>query len=457
MKNLKNKILVVLALFAVLGCDDFVTVEEPYFQLTGSTVFADKSTANAAMVDIYSKLRDGGLLYGSTSGSTATLGMYTDELFYYGANDANFFPMFNNALLSTSPLLSQFWNSSYHQIYCANAVIEGCESSSVLTAAEKNQFIGEALFVRALVHSYLVGVYGGIPYITTTDYALNSIASRKPVPAVYELIINDLETAVSFLPETYVSAERVRPNRSAASALLARIYLYNEQWPEAANAASAVINNALYVWEDDIDAVFLKNSTATIWQFSPKLTGNNTNEGALFIFQTGPPTSVGLSTTLYNSFAPNDLRKTHWIATVTNGTSTWYHAHKYKRKTSTTPSQEYSIVLRLSEQYLIRAEARARQGELSSAKEDLNKVRQLAGLPNTTALTSAAIVDAVLEERQHELFTEFGHRFFDLKRTGKLDTVLSLTKAGWNSTDQYWPLPENELLINPNLTQNPGY
>jgi len=457
MKNLKNKILLVFALITILGCDDFVTVEEPYFQLTGSTVFADKSTANAAMVDIYSKLRDGGLLYGSTSGSTATLGMYADELVYYGATDANFFPMYSNALLSTSPLLSQFWNTSYHQIYCANAVIEGCQNSTGLTTAEKNQFIGEALFVRALVHSYLVSVYGAIPYIKTTDYTLNSVQSRMPISDVYEHIISDLETAVTLLPDAYISAERVRPNRSAASALLARIYLYDERWAEAANAASAVINNALYVWEDDIDAVFLKNSTATIWQFSPKLTGNNTNEGALFIFQTGPPTTVGLSTALYTSFEPNDLRKTHWIAAVTNGTSTWYHAHKYKRKTNTTPSQEYSIVLRLSEQYLIRAESRARQGELSSAKEDLNKVRQLAGLPNTTALTAVALVDAVLEERQHELFTEFGHRFIDLKRTGSLDAVLPLTKSGWNSTDQYWPLPENELLINPNLTQNPGY
>lgn len=457
MKNLKNKILIVFALITLLGCDDFVTVEAPYFQLTGSTVFADKSTANAAMVDIYSKLRDGGLLYGSTSGSTATLGMYADELVYYGANDANFFPMYSNALLSTSPLLSQFWNTSYHQIYCANAVIEGCQNSTGLTTAEKNQFIGEALFVRALVHSYLVSVYGEIPYIKTTDYTLNSVQSRMPISDVYEHIISDLETAVTLLPDAYISAERVRPNRSAASALLARIYLYDERWAEAANAASAVINNALYVWEDDIDAVFLKNSTATIWQFSPKLTGNNTNEGALFIFQTGPPTTVGLSTALYTSFEPNDLRKTHWIAAVTNGTSTWYHAHKYKRKTNTTPSQEYSIVLRLSEQYLIRAEARARQGELSSAKEDLNKIRQLAGLPNTTALTAVALVDAVLEERQHELFTEFGHRFIDLKRTARLDAVLPLTKSGWNSTDQYWPLPENELLINPNLTQNPGY
>jgi len=111
----------------------------------------------------------------------------------------------------------------------------------------------------------------------------------------------------------------------------------------------------------------------------------------------------------------------------------------------------------MSEQYLIRAEARARQGELSNALSDLNVVRNLAGLPNATATTSAAIVAAVLQERQWELFTEYGHRFFDLKRTATLNSVLSSVKLGWNSTDQLWPLPEAELLVNPNLTQNQGY
>jgi hypothetical protein len=213
----------------------------------------------------------------------------------------------------------------------------------------------------------------------------------------------------------------------------------------------------LYTWEDDIDAVFLKESSTTIWQFTPKLEGNNTDEGELFIFESGPPPYIGLSSELFNSFATNDLRKTHWIATISDGTTTWYHAHKYKQQSNTGTSLEYSIIFRLSEQYLIRAEARARQGELSSAKEDLDKVRQLAGLANTTAVTADEIVAAVMQERRHELFTEHGQRFFDLKRNGLINTVLPQVKPGWNTTDQFWPLPENELLVNPNLTQNPGY
>ena len=115
-------------------------------------------------------------------------------------------------------------------------------------------------------------------------------------------------------------------------------------------------------------------------------------------------------------------------------------------------------MLRLSEQYLIRAEARARQGDLIGAKDDLNVIRNAAGLGNTTVATDVAIIDAVLRERRVELFTEYGHRFFDLKRYGKVDSILSVVKPGWDATDILLPLPETELLVNPNLLpQNPGY
>lgn len=181
-------------------------------------------------------------------------------------------------------------------------------------------------------------------------------------------------------------------------------------------------------------------------------------KGGLFIFNAGPPPTVSLSSELCASFEAGDQRRTHWIRPITDGITTWYHAYKYKQDNSSTASTEYSVMLRLAEQYLIRAEARAMQGDLIGAKEDLNIVRNTAGLGNTTALTSAEIVDAITNERRFEFFTETGMRFFDLQRTGKLDSTLSIVKSGWNSTDQFWPVPQSELLINPNLApQNAGY
>lgn len=458
MKKYKIQFLIIFIVGAMVGCESFVEVEIPNSQLTGANVFEEKNTANAALVDVYAKLRDTGLLTGTGLGVGAGLGLYADELIYYGFSDENIsYILYTNNLLSTTGFVNQKWRESYHQIYCANAVITGCENSTALEIEDKNQFMGEAIFVRALIHFYLMNVYGDIPYVKTTNYEINRSLSRMPTAEVFNQIIGDLEQAITLLPEAYINPERVRPNRSVAQALLARVYLYKGDWAAAANAASAVVNNSMYIWETDSNKLFLKDCTATIWQFSPKLPGDNTYEGATFIFQTGPPPSMGLSPALYNSFAATDLRKTNWIKEVTNGTSTWYHANKYKQQSNTGTSMEYSIVFRLTEQYLIRAEARARQGELINAREDLNKVRQLAGLPDTTAITGDELVAAILQERKFELFTEFGHRFFDLKRTGSLDSVLATVKPGWNSTDQLWPIAETELLANPNLIQNPGY
>lgn len=445
-----------IAFFLFAGCDNFVDVAIPDSQLTGTVVFEDANTASAALADIYSKLRDSGMLTGQ-GGTISGLGMYADELLYYGAANDNSTFVYNNTLLANTATVSQLWNDSYHQIYCANAVIAGCEGSKILSTANKNQFIGEAVFIRALIHFYLTNLYGDVPYVTGTDYETNRLVIRVPAATVYASIIADLNRATALLPESYLSADRVRPNRSTAISLLARVYLYKGDWAEASNAASAVLNNPIYVWENNIDKTFLKECKATIWQFIPKAAGNNTDEGAMFIFKSGPPTFVGLRPELFQSFAGNDLRKSHWIATVTDGKNTWYHANKYKQKSNTGTSVEYSIIFRLAEQYLIRAEARARQGELIGAKEDLNVVRHTAGLTNTTAVTADAIVAAVIQERRFELFTEYGHRFFDLKRIGALNTVLPAVKPGWNSTDALWPIPEKEMLANPNLTQNPGY
>jgi hypothetical protein len=457
MKNIRH-ILLLFTAIVFAGCTSFVEVEVPDSQLTGAIVFEDVSTANAAMADLYSKLRDTGVLTGQPSGTGATLGLYADELDYYAFGGDGMEFLFANALLPSNPIVSDTWNVSYHQIYCCNAVIEGVAQSTALTEAQKQQFTGEALFVRSLVHFYLLNIYGDIPYITTTDYEVNRLAERMPASQIYENIVTDLTSAIELLPENYISDLRVRPNKYAAHALLARVYLYSGAWAEAANEASAVLNSSLYVWDTNLDNTFLKGSTGTIWQFAPNLPGSNANESALFIFLEGPPPFIALSNGLMNAFEPGDLREEHWTEPITDGTDTWYYAHKYKEIYNTENSIEFSVVFRLAEMYLIRAEARARQGELTGAKEDLNVVRNRAGLPDTDALAADGVVAAVLRERRVEFFTEYGHRFFDLKRTGSADAVLSLSKPGWNATDVLWPIPETELLANPNLNpQNPGY
>lgn len=441
------------------GCDSFVDVDLPSSQLNAASVFDEKATANAAMTDIYSKIRDRGLLTGGGTGMSIALGTYGDELDYYGNSLAALQNFYNNSVLPRNGTVTEWWSISYNIIYAANTVYEGVNASTKLSPADKDQLMGEALFVRGLVHFNLVNLFGDIPYITTTSYEQNQVAHKMLVAEVYNHVIADLEASKGLLPADYFGGLRIRPNKGVASALLARVYLYNGNNAEAANEASAVINdNATYSLVTDFDTAFLKESTSAIWQLIPQDAGGNTVEGANLIFNSGPPTFVALTTGLVNAFELGDLRKAHWVRAITDGSSTWYHAYKYKQQSFTGTTEEYSIVLRLPEMYLIRAEARAKQGFLTGAKEDLDVIRNLAGLANTTDVTQQDILAAILRERRVEFFTESGHRFFDLKRASELNNALTPVKPGWNSNEALFPLPENELLLNPNmLPQNPGY
>ena len=99
------------------------------------------------------------------------------------------------------------------------------------------------------------------------------------------------------------------------------------------------------------------------------------------------------------------------------------------------------------------------QGKLSgssSAVSDINVIRRRAGLADTEALSQAEVLLAIEEERKKELFVEWGHRWLDLKRTQRANLILA-SKPNWSPTDLLFPIPESELLNNPNLIQNPGY
>lgn len=454
----ENIILSVILLF-LNSCDSFVEVDLPQSQLTNRTVFENYATADAALTDIYARIRDRGVLTGTGGGISNQLGNYTDELIPYGSPSNTSRTFYTNTLLSSNTDISQYWNESYNRIYTANSIVEGAGSSESLTLENKKQLQGEAFFIRALIHFYLVNLFGDIPYITDTDYQKNSIVKRMGQKEVYENIIADLNKAISLLPENYSTTSRVRPNKYVVRALLARVYLYNNAFAEAANEASAILNKTeLYILDPNIDTVFLINSKETIWQLQSSAAGFNSREGAFFIFTSGPPPNVGLNSILFNAFNSNDLRLSHWIKKISNSTETWYHVNKYKQRENTSTSLEYSILFRLAEQYLIRAEARAHEGDLIGAKEDLNKIRLRAGLSETIAKTQADILKAVLEERRFELFTEYGHRFFDLKRFNELDYALMGVKPNWTPTDKLLPLPQTELSANPNLLpQNAGY
>jgi len=446
-----------MVLTTLCSCEEYVSVDPPTSQLTSQAVFSDKRTATAALMDVYAKLRESSVVTGRTSGLSALMGLYTDELVFYG--DAQHFGAgyYNNNLLGSDVQSAAWWANSYNQIYAANAIIEGLGRSEMIQQADKDLLTGEALFIRAFLHFYLENLYGNIPYITATDYTANAVVPRMPSAQVYTRIIADLQAAHDLLPAEYPAADRTRVNKAAASALLARVCLYAGDYAQAGDAASAVLNNTALFSDEPLADVFLKGSRTTIWQFSPMAEGTNSYEGQSFIFAAGPPPFAALRPSLLESFETGDHRRSLWVKEVAGNGGPWYHSYKYKQR-FTDSSTEYSVVIRLAEMYLIRSEARLEQGDLIGALEDLNHVRATAGLTNTPAATPTQILAAILNERRAEFFTEHGHRFFDLKRRGLLGQALGGSKPGWQPTDALLPLPENDLRLNPNLLpQNQGY
>lgn len=448
-----------LLLIAILSfsCESFIETDLPDSQLTGEIVFNDIGTAETAVTSMYGKLYDNVLVCGNSKGLSILLGSYADELQTYNTGLLEF-QFFQNNLIATNTDVSSLWNGSYNLIYATNAIIEGLENSIAISQSDKDRLLGEVLFLRAYIHFHLLNLFGEIPYITTTDYTVNATIGKLPQSQIYTLLIADLEEAKSFMPAVNQSQFKTRPGIDAVKSLLARVHLYNADWESAETEASSVINSGNFTWMDSLDDVFLKNSTGTIWQLMPTQEGLPTHEAQNFIFTLGPPPNRALSTFLIDAFESGDLRKEHWTESVSDNGETWYYPFKYKQSATEATSSEYSILFRLEEIYLIRSEARIYLGDLDGAKNDINKIRNRASLPDTSAETEQQLIDAVIQERRIEFFSELGHRFFDLKRTGKINNTLSPVKPGWNTTDVLWPIPESELLLNPNLLpQNPGY
>ena len=447
---------VLLATFILIGgCKKFVDVEPPRNSLTSATVFASDQGALSAMAGLYSQMTQTNLNIAS-GGLTLYCGLSADEIVNTSSN-SNHDPFRMNSLTAdVSSVGSRFWSPAYKTIYQANSILEGISNSDGMSASVKRQVEGEALVVRAFHYFYLVNLFGDVPYLTSSDYLFNSKAARDSKAVIMQGVVADLTRAALLLRDNYPSNGKGRPNRFTALALLARSHLQLNNWGEVEMLCDTIIGSGRYSLVGNLTSVFASNSAEAIWQLLRD--NNNTAEGATFVPSSAtvvPPFS--LTTQLLNAFEATDNRKTVWIGrNVVSGVS-YAYPFKYKLRTST-PIQEYLTVVRLAEIYLLRAEARARQNKLALAANDVNVIRIRAGLPSSSFADQQSLLDAISKERQTELFAEWGHRWFDLKRTQRADLVLAPIKGSeWQATDVLYPIPLAEIQRNPSLTQNPGY
>lgn len=408
------------------SCKKIVSVDPPSNSLTASNIFESDSSAQAAVSGLYIMIMNQTKVF-LNGGISLFSSLSADEI------TATSIPQEENQFLTTNIKSgnaineNNFWKSAYARLYQCNICLEKLQGTNGVTLSKRNQLIGEVRFIRALCYYYLVNLYGDVPLVLTTNAENNRLLPRTPVVKVYEQIIEDLKCGDSLLR---TNTSNFFPTKMACKALMAQVHLHLKEWKQAENMASEIINTGKYFLEEELNNVFLSTSRETIFQFAPVIAGINTAEGSFYV-----PTSqnvqstYGLSSSLLNSFEPGDLRKVNWTKSNTIIGSTFYYPSKYKIRSST-DAKESNIILRLAQQYLIRAEARINQGDFAGAHTDINTIRKRAGIPVLQdSLSEKQLLSAIEQENRLEFFTEMGHRWFDLKRWNKTNEILSSIKG----------------------------
>jgi hypothetical protein len=391
--------------------------------------------------------------------TTLMAGLAADELYSYHPGVEDEFYTNSISLVNHDNLTRWFWSPAYKFIYTTNLAIEELQLATNLSVDVRKRLIAECKFLRAFSYFHLINLFGDVPLTLSSKYELNATLPRESADVVYAQINKDLREAEADLPESYVNGLRSRVNKFAAAALLAKIYLYRKDWSHAEKEASIVIGSGIYQLETDLDAVFLSTSVESIWQLSTVQLSVNTWEGNQILpaSDLAEPTYL-LRPEALNDFEAGDHRKGSWVAGRTFGGDSIYYPYKYKVFGNYAPITEDYVVLRLADQFLIRAEARAEQNDLVGSLQDLNVVRTRAGLPEYSTASQTDLLNMVYHERRIELLAEWGNRWYDLKRTNLANTILGTLKPdSWKSSAQLWPIPQNEINQNTALTQNPGY
>lgn len=443
------------------SCKKLVEIPGPPSSITQEEQFADSVTTMSAVAGVYAYNAGTGFAY-SDGTLTYLTGFSSDELSYTFTNDNQQFYSYTLTPLNTG--VNTLWTAAYQSIYQVNAVLTGVTGNNSLSAGFQKQITGEMDVVRALYYFNLVNLYGDLPLVTSTDYKTTSRLPRSSAANVYRQIMNDLADARKKLPAAYPSAGRARPNLYTATALLAKVNLYLGNWQNAYNEADSVIRSGNYsLVTTGLNNVFLDGSTEAIWQLpADQGFGRGVADAQLFVpYSTTALPSYLVTPFLINAFEPGDQRRVNWIGLKNNAVSgvnqALYYPYKYKNRVTGTGTTEDLMLFRLAEMYLIRAEAAAQLNNLGQALADVNTIRARAGLAVSTAASQADILNAVMHERQVELFCEWGSRWYDLKRTGKAAAVLNAEKSGYTANAALYPLPQAQIKLNNLLTQNPGY
>ncbi len=461
MKSIFQKIfLLILGLSMLSACGDKLNVE-PQQSISAESAVSNADNIETIVKGLYSQLQHG-RLYGSY------LNLYAELLAEPAANEVNFSGTFadlrnlwqknqvaNNATAEVT------WREAYQTIRMANTVIDNV--SKVTDQNLQKRLLGEAQLIRAMMYFELVRFYAkpwnangtnnqlGVPLIlkgapaNSADITSDEYPVRASVTAVYDQIIKDLEAAELVLPNT---ADRWRATKHVATAFLARVYLQQGKYAQAATKANTVIGSGRFALVEDVVGVFNQSANTSEDIFAIQQTSQSeATDGDCVTFYASLP-GIGRAdmdirpghTALYQA---TDLRRTKLFYVGTGRRAGRLRSGKWRTQYSNIN------VIRLAEMYLVRAESNLRTNSSLGASplSDINRIRQRAGI---APLSTVAVAD-ILMERRLELAWE-GHRLHDIKRTqGTVGT------RPYDDPKLVLPIPIREMDVNKMLVQNEGY
>lgn len=491
-----NIILALICITLVTSCKSFLDVKPTNSASSEISI----NTAQDAQVAINGLMRQmtsynyygrNFVIYGDAKGGDFTIysqGRGLDGLY-----------MFNHSASSGSN--SGFWSQMYFCILQINTILENIEKIEAGSQENFNLYKGQALATRALIYFDLVRLYGqpynmnkeawGVPNITKT-LPTTAQPTRAKISENYAQILKDLADAENFLPK---STSEGYMNYYAAQALKARVYLYMENYDEALKAAELVINSKeyeLYRPEEWVKSWSAEYSSESIFELAIYVNEGDLGTGSLAWYQMcyGHQTKAQgffLASDYFLNSLGEDKQDVRWG--IMGNDEYWYDTeeerlgacYKYAGNVGDwdkdndmkgdkgSPSAVNVKVIRLSEVYLIAAEAalNASQPDKQKAADYLNEIRKRA--PNLAPATSATVTnDLILEERRKELYGE-GHRFFDMIRMNKtiefnddfqkMEVTHREKKIDRTFYKCILPISRDEMNVNPAIVsqQNPGY
>ncbi len=498
MKYIDKFLLLIISILTVGACnqEEFLNAEY-YGGIVDENFLTVPSHAGPAVAGVYDVLSYKGTVWNRMNmGSSAADDIVED---HGDANWQNLINLDKYIWLPENGDIWKHWTSQYVGIQRANIVLNRLPSLDDINPDLKKRYLAEVKALRAYYYYNLVTAFGDVPLITTEiGYGDAINLERAPEADVWEQIITDLKEAGADLPDSYDANEDAgRVTRGMTNAMLSRVYLWQKDYSNAANAALAVINSpANYALEADYAALFNGISQYSKEGVFTAMRAANSEKQSIwsdymdetnYMILWGPFRSWSWfyqpDTNFVrhnNTIEPGDYR----IDTITYDVN--YECYDLNNDGDCTNDVIYEsppgnihlmkwvpvnvdlttglmwtggygninrYLIRLSEVYLDYAEALVELGQAPQALQYINLVRNRANSTAVTTTDANELRDIILNERKIEFCFE-GLRFFDLKRVGRLKEFLG--PLGWKDHMVNFPIPQEEIDLT-KMTQNPGY